>query len=92
MELYKRLYSVAKQQGEAIGKAFGVSLLGVYSMTPKWRLPLGDAISKRYSIDGIRRSKSRGPSEKELEGLDFVANHKGKLALSLKVDFRVSGL
>jgi hypothetical protein len=90
MELYRRLCSAAKQQGETVGEAFGVSLLGVYSMTPKWILPLNDAISQRYSNDGMRMSKSVGRSEKALEGLDFVANHKGKLSLRLKAEFRVS--
>jgi hypothetical protein len=89
INLYKDLCLAAKNQGEVIGEAFGVSLLSVYSMTPKWTFPFNDAISQRYSNSGLRLSKSRGPSKRELEGLDFVANYKGKLSLSLKVDFRV---
>ena len=88
-ELLVEACASAKKQAESIGAAFGVPLLSVYSMNPKWTHPDRDATNHRVSNSGVRMSKSLGPRRQELEGLDFVSNHKGRLRLNMKVEFRV---
>ncbi len=79
----------AKKQALKICSAFSVPLLGVYSMNPKWLYPFSDAFSQNYGNVGHKMSKSRGLSQDTLEGLEFTNNYKGKLNLTLQVDFRV---
>jgi len=80
----------AKRQAEEICESLGVTLLGVYSMTQKWSNPFTDAISQNFSGGGfIEMSKSRSVQPQELEGMNFTTNHKSKLYLTLKLDFRV---
>jgi len=88
-DVFKELCINAKKQGLDVAVALGVSLLGVYSMSPKWSLPVKDDIRQDYLASGSILKKTRGGPSQELEGLAFSTNYKGKLSLNLKVDFRV---
>lgn len=80
----------AKQQAQLACKVLAVPLLGVYSMTPKWTYPSGQATSEHYADSGFGMAKFRGSAGRgELDGLDIATNYKGRLILNLKMDFRV---
>jgi len=87
--LLKECCLKAKNQGQEICNTLGVSMLGVYSMSQTWSDPITDGISKHHARSRMTLSKTRSAQPQELEGLDFSANYKGKLSLTLKFDFRV---
>jgi hypothetical protein len=67
---------LSKRQGQRICEAFGVKLLGLYSLSQKWTLPFSEGISQRHLTRGLKLSKSASAPSSELEGLEFSANVK----------------
>lgn len=81
--------TLAKQQAQSIGSALGVTLCGIYTLSSTWHVP-GVATNHEPTRGGAYLSKMAGTPRLALDGLEFVTNHKGKLALMLKATFRVS--
>jgi hypothetical protein len=81
--------SKAKVHGQEVCLILGVPMLGVYSMSQNWSIPFAECLSENYSAEPLARGRTEYSSPSALAGLDFTANHKSKLRLALKVDFRV---
>lgn len=83
--------AAAKEQGREMGSAFGVPILGIYSVSPRWTEPSAG----RWAV-GPRHAKvpelTLGVKPRGFEGIDFIAGHKGRLELELTVEFRVGEL
>ena len=88
-QLLVQASTLAKQQAQSIGSALGVILKGVFTLSSTWHVP-GKSMDYDTPRGGARLSKMAGTPRLALDGLEFVTNHKGKLALMLKVTFRVS--
>ncbi len=86
-QLYIQACKAAKEQGQEICKTLSIPLLGVYTMTCNWHLPHIETSSQNYGTVGLM--KSRSTARQEIEGLNFIAEQKDKLALILNVEFRV---
>lgn len=81
--------TLAKEQAQSIGSALGVTLKGVFTLSSTWHVP-GKSMDYDTPRGGAYLSKMAGTPRLALDGLEFVTNHKGKLALMLKATFRVS--
>lgn len=83
--------SAAKEQGKEMGSAFGVPILGIYSVSPKWTEPS----AKRWATNprhGMKHEHALRALPRSLDGIDLIVGHKGQLELELTVEFRVGEL
>lgn len=78
----------AKQQAQAVCSTLGVALLGIYSMSQMWTSPNKDGLLQNQAAKVLRMSRASSVQPPELNGLDFVTNHKSKLILTLNFEFR----
>ena len=89
--LIKDACAEAKAQGRIICDSFGIDLLGIYSMNCQWSHPNQQkSFDQPFITQSMYRNRSIDRSNDEMDGLDFISNHKSLLKLTLTTEFRVS--
>lgn len=88
--LLRRCVVESKRQAQIIAEAAGLPILSIYSMTQKWIEPNTEAMSRSYEATrGARLSKNAGVSPDEIQGYQLLEHHESRLALNLRMDFKV---